>query len=75
MVSAGRPDLVIAMGSTLSVYPAAGIPVEAARNGAKYVIINRGDTDHDMQTIVTLRIEADVTDAFPPAVAEALSPT
>tara|TARA_B100001123_G_scaffold316109_3_gene353955 strand:- start:1062 stop:1826 length:765 start_codon:yes stop_codon:yes gene_type:complete len=75
MVSAGRADLVIAMGSTLSVYPAAGIPVEAARNGAKYVIINRGDTDHDMQTIVTLRIEADVTDAFPPAVAEALSPT
>lgn len=72
-VSARRSDLVIAMGSTLSVYPAASIPLEAVNAGAKYVIINRGDTDHDTQTFVTLRIEADVTDAFPPAVAEALS--
>ncbi len=72
-VAAGRADLVVAMGSTLSVYPAASIPIEATRGGAKYVIINRGDTDHDGQPFVTLRIEADVIDAFPPAVSAVLS--
>lgn len=72
-ISAGRADLVIAMGSTLSVYPAASIPIEAVKAGAKYVIINRGDTDHDAQSFVTLRLEGDVTDLFPPAVSTALA--
>lgn len=46
-VAASWADLVVAMGGTLSVYPAENIPIEAVRRGAKYVIINRGETDHD----------------------------
>ena len=66
-------DLVIALGSTLSVYPAAMFPLLAADQGAPYIIINRGPTEHDPDPRVTLRIEADVTDVFPAAVDAALS--
>ena len=70
--AAERCDLAVALGSTLSVHPAASIPFAAARAGAPYVIINRGPTDHDDQAAVTLRLEGDVTDIFPAAVSEAL---
>lgn len=40
-------DLMIALGSSLVVYPAANIPLIAKQNGAKYVIINREATEHD----------------------------
>ena len=72
-VAASRTDLVVAMGSTLSVYPAANIPIEAVRRGAKYVIINHGETDHDNFDGVILRLEGDVIDLFPPAVTAALA--
>lgn len=65
-------DLVVALGSTLSVYPAANIPLLAVARGIPYVIINRGPTDHDAMADVTLRIEDDVAKVFPPAVAAAL---
>jgi NAD-dependent deacetylase len=65
-------DLVIALGSTLSVYPAAGIPLIAANAGAPYVVVNRGATDHDGMREVTLRIEGDVVEIVPPAVHAAL---
>lgn len=65
-------DLVVALGSTLSVYPAANIPLIAAAKGATYVIINRGPTEHDGRNEVRLRLEGDVTELFPPAVAEAV---
>lgn len=61
-------DLVIALGTTLSVYPAADIPLHAARRGVPYAIVNRGATDHDGSPLVTLRIEADVGHVFPGAV-------
>jgi NAD-dependent deacetylase len=60
-------DLVIALGSTLSVHPAASFPLFAANRGVPYVIINRGETDHDGYAIVTLRLEGDVVELFPPA--------
>lgn len=66
-------DLVLALGSTLSVYPAAEVPILAARRGCPYAIINRGETSHDGDPRVTLRIEGDVTEILPPAVAEALA--
>ena len=69
---AQKADLVVALGSTLSVYPAANIPLVAADNGAPYVIINRGPTDHDALKHISLRIEGDVCEIFPPAVEEAL---
>ncbi len=65
-------DLVIALGSTLSVYPAARIPLLAAQRGVPYVIINRGRTEHDGLPSVTMRLEGDVGALFPPAVAAAI---
>jgi len=70
--AAARTDLVVALGSTLSVYPAAGIPLTAARRGVPYVVINRGATEHDGDPAVTVRLEGDVGELFPPAVAAAL---
>ena len=70
--AAHQADLVIALGSSLSVYPAAGIPLVAARRRVPYVIINRGPTDHDELPEVSLRREGDVSEIFPQAVAEAL---
>ncbi len=66
-------DLVVALGSTLSVYPAAGFPWAAAQRGVPYVVVNRGATDHDGHSAVTLRLDGDVVELFPPAVAEALA--
>lgn len=40
-------DLFIVLGSSLTVYPAAGFPVMAYQNGAKLVIVNQQDTDLD----------------------------
>jgi NAD-dependent deacetylase len=40
-------DVCLAVGSTLSVWPAAGVPVEAVRHGGRLVIINEGATDLD----------------------------
>ena len=70
--AARETDLVIALGSTLSVYPAASFPLQAAQRGVPYVIINRGATDHDDQPCVSLRLEGEVTDLFPNAVEAAL---
>lgn len=66
-------DLVVALGSTLSVYPAAGFPLMAAERGVPYVIINRGATEHDGEPRVALRIEGEVSEIFPTAVDAALS--
>jgi len=40
-------DLFLAIGSSLQVWPAAGFPLMAKRNGAALVIINREATDFD----------------------------
>jgi len=42
-----RADLFFAMGSSLVVHPAAGLPPLAKRNGARLVIINRDPTEQD----------------------------
>ena len=44
---AQRCDLFLAIGSSLVVYPAAGLPEIASRSGAKLVIINRDPTEQD----------------------------
>ncbi|MEP7071897.1 MAG: Sir2 family NAD-dependent protein deacetylase [Verrucomicrobiota bacterium] len=66
-------DLVVALGSTLSVYPAASFPLMAAQRGVPYVIVNRGTTEHDALPQVMLRLEGEVSAIFAPAVAEALA--
>ena len=40
-------DLFLAIGSSLVVWPAAGFPLMAKRNGARLVIINREATEFD----------------------------
>lgn len=40
-------DLFLALGSSLVVYPAAGLPMIAKRAGAKLVIVNREPTEQD----------------------------
>ncbi|MBV9077179.1 MAG: Sir2 family NAD-dependent protein deacetylase [Methylobacteriaceae bacterium] len=40
-------DLILAVGSSLVVYPAAGFPLLAKRNGATLVILNREPTELD----------------------------
>ena len=47
MEVAERCDVCLAVGSTLSVWPAAGVPLAAARRGARLVIVNDGETDLD----------------------------
>jgi NAD-dependent deacetylase len=70
--AAANTDLVLALGSTLSVFPAASIPLLAAERGASYVIVNQGATGHDDHPRVTLRLEGDVTAIVPPAIDAAL---
>jgi len=48
-------DLFLAIGSSLVVWPAAGFPVLAKRNGARLVIINRESTDLDDMADLVIR--------------------
>lgn len=68
--AAERADLVLALGSSLTVTPAAHIPLAAAQHGAPYVIVNQGGTPHD--GIATLKLDADVAEVLPRAVRAAL---
>lgn len=72
--AANSADLVLALGTTLSVHPAASVPLVAAERGIPYGVINQGSTDHDGHPAVTLRLDGDVTQILPPAVAKALEP-
>ena len=45
----------------------------AARRGIPYIVINRGATDQDHESEVSLRLEGDVIDIFPPAVEAAIA--
>ncbi len=70
--AARTADLMMVLGSSLTVHPAAGIPLLAVERGVPYVIINRGATEHDDLVGLTLKIDGDVTDILPPAVDLAL---
>ncbi len=54
-------DLFIAIGSSLVVWPAAGIPLLAKRNGARLVIINRDETDCDDAADLVVRSDIGAT--------------
>jgi len=51
-------DLLIVIGSSLVVQPAASVPLEAKENGAKLVIINRDSTYHDSYADVVIHASA-----------------
>jgi NAD-dependent deacetylase len=50
-------DLFLVLGSSLVVYPAAGFPLIAKRNGAKLAIVNREPTDLDAHADLVLHDE------------------
>jgi len=62
-----RADLFLAVGSSLVVTPAAGMPRVALQSGARLVIINQGETPLD--SAAHLRFEEKISDVLPPAVA------
>jgi|SRR5689334_2419232 NAD-dependent deacetylase len=57
-------DLFLAVGSSLVVWPAAGFPLMAKRNGAALVIINREPTEFD--ELADLVVRNDIGDALGP---------
>jgi NAD-dependent deacetylase len=59
-------DLFLVLGSSLVVYPAAGFPRLAKRNGARLVIVNREPTDQD--DIADLVIHAGIGETLSAAV-------
>ncbi|MFN4355332.1 SIR2 family NAD-dependent protein deacylase [Parvibaculum sp.] len=59
-------DLFIAIGSSLQVYPAAGFPILAKRNGAMLAILNREPTELD--PIADLVIHDEIGPALAPIV-------
>jgi NAD-dependent deacetylase len=60
-------DLFLAVGSSLVVWPAAGFPLMAKRNGARLVIINREATEFD--EIADLVVREDIGTVLSPFVA------
>jgi NAD-dependent deacetylase len=60
-------DLFLAVGSSLVVWPAAGFPLMAKRNGAALVIINREPTEFD--DVADLVVHNDIGDALGPFIA------
>ena len=64
-----RCDLFLAMGSTLTVQPAASLPAMAQHRGAELAIVTRGSTPQDASS--KYRIDGDI-DTFCLSVLEAL---
>ena len=64
---AAEADAVISIGSSLSVYPAAYIPLEIASRGDVFIIINNSPTDLD--SVASLRLDGMAGTVFPQIVA------
>jgi NAD-dependent deacetylase len=60
-------DLFVVVGSSLVVWPAAGFPLMAKRNGARLVIINREPTEFD--DVADLVIHHDIGTVLAPFIA------
>jgi NAD-dependent deacetylase len=61
-------DLFLAVGSSLVVWPAAGFPLMAKRNGSALVIINREPTEFD--ELADLVVRNDIGDALAPFISD-----
>jgi NAD-dependent deacetylase len=68
--AAAEADVLIAAGSTLSVYPVAAMPAIAAQRGARIVVVNAEPTEQDDLADVLLRGR---TDELLPALAVAVA--
>jgi NAD-dependent deacetylase len=65
--AARRSDLLLAVGSTLSVYPAAGLVPTAHRAGARVVIVNAQPTDYD--AVADVVVAGSISEVLPVIVA------
>jgi NAD-dependent SIR2 family protein deacetylase len=61
-----RCDLMLVLGSSLTVKPASSLVRLALRSGARVVLVNRGKTPYD--EAATLRVRTGIGDVIPPAV-------
>jgi NAD-dependent SIR2 family protein deacetylase len=59
-------DLMLVLGSSLVVNPAAALVGFAIRRGARTILVNRGETPYD--EFVSLRVWDGIADVLPPAV-------
>jgi len=59
-------DLMLVLGSSLVVNPAASLVGLALRYGARVLLVNQGETPYD--EVVTLRVWTGIGDVIPPAV-------
>jgi NAD-dependent SIR2 family protein deacetylase len=66
---ARRCDLMLVLGSSLTVQPAASLVGLALGSGARVVLVNRGETPYDRA--VTLRAWTGIGEVIPPAVERA----
>jgi NAD-dependent deacetylase len=57
---AARADLMLCVGSSLEVYPVAGLPVSTLAAGGKLAIVTKGPTPYDGDA--ELRLEGDVAE-------------
>jgi NAD-dependent deacetylase len=60
-------DLFLSIGSSLVVWPAAGFPLMAKRNGARLAIINRDPTEFD--DLADLVVREDIGSVLAPFIA------
>ncbi len=70
--AAAHCDLLLAVGSTLAVFPAAGLVPVAVRHGAVAIIVNGGPTD--MDTLADVVVQGSISECLP-ALLEQLGPT
>jgi NAD-dependent deacetylase len=61
--AARRADLMLAVGTTLGVYPIAGVVPLAKSHGAPVVIVNGGPTE--MDDLADVRLEGSISDLLP----------
>ncbi len=70
LATAARADLLLTVGSSLQVYPAADLPVVAVRNGARLVIVN--DEPTPLDDLADLVVRGRAGEVLPAAVEVAL---
>lgn len=64
---AGSADLMICVGTSLEVYPAAGLPELTLAAGGKVALVTVGPTPYDGDAVV--KLDGDVAEALPAVVA------
>ena len=57
---AAEADLMLCIGSSLTVYPVAGLPSSPRRNGGKVALVTEGETPYDDEA--ELKLDGDVVD-------------